>query len=129
MRLLLRLLGRLLALLLHFFAFLLRLLRCLLALLLRLLSFLPGDVVRLLQLLLRDVFVLACGFLCGLQEIGALLLALFVFGAEEVGDGLEEVRGDFQLGADDGEGKGGDAGAAAVVLGGLVVFVCVRNGC
>jgi hypothetical protein len=68
--------------------------------------------------------VFAGSILSVLEVAGTLLLTLLVLGAEVLSDGLEEVRGDPQLGADKGENAGDDTAATTVVLGSLGVLVC-----
>lgn len=94
-----------------------------LGLLLRLARLLLALLLRLLALLLRRADKLLRRLLDALHHVGGRLLALFVLGAEEVGDGLEEVGGELELGADDGEDEGAEACAAVLVGGGLVVFI------
>ena len=119
----------------HLLRLLLSLVLGLLGLLLGLLRFLLPQLLHLLQLLLARLLVLLGGrlglvhVLAGrglsvLDVLAALGLALLVLGAEEVGDVLEEVGGDLQLGADEGHEEGGEAGAALLVVGGLLVLVC-----
>ena len=102
----------------------LRLLLRVLSLALSLLCLLLSVLRVLARLVLADLLVVAGSILRLANIVGALLLAVFVLWAEEVGNGLEEVGCDLELGGHESHDGGGDAGTAVVVLGGFVVLVC-----
>ena len=89
-----------------------------------LLRLLLAVLLELLRFVLANLRVVACSILSLTDIIGTFLFALFVLGAEDVGDGLEEVGCDFELGGHQSHDTGGEASAAVVMLCGFGVFVC-----
>lgn len=121
------LLGGLLGLLLGLLRLALDLVAGLLSLALGLVELLLAGLGVFVELVLTGLGVALSGAAGLVVVVGALLLRLLVLGAEEVGNGLEEVGGDLELSADQGENTGDDAVTTVVVLRGLGVLVCDRR--